>query len=172
MSLMNRLCNFLSSKLEKRTIYRRDGKLYLERYYILHNEDNSFLPGIYLHKFLASDEDPELHNHPWDHSFSLILSGGYTEEQRVGDTFSNKIEFNKFTSGMINVVNKDDFHRIELDQTPTWTLFFSGKRVADWGFWDQKTAEYLPWDEHLAKKELELLRPMGNNAVTSNNEVP
>lgn len=157
MSIVARICEKLASKLEKRVIYRRDGRPYLERYYILHGSDVSWLPGIYLHKFVSSDEDPELHNHPWGTSVSLILSGGYTEEQRITiddplDDPRYGVEFSKFKPGYLNIVRRDDFHRIELDTNPTWTMFFSGDRQQDWGFWNQNTDEYLPWREHIEKK--------------------
>jgi hypothetical protein len=153
MSLVARLCEKLASRLEKRVVYRRDGAPYLERYYILHNGDYSWLPGIYLHKFVSSDEDPELHNHPWGTSLSLILSGGYTEEQRFKLAPSTyQVEYNKFGPGFFNLVRRDDFHRIELDENPTWTLFFSGDRQQDWGFWSQDTGEFLHWEEHIKRK--------------------
>lgn len=152
MSFIAKLCEKLASKLEKRVIYRRDGLPYLERYYILHGSDVSWLPGIYLHKFVSSDEDPELHNHPWKNSLSLILSGGYTEEQRVGGVDSIITEYNLFGPGSFNLVRGNDFHRIELDENPTWSLFFSGNRQQDWGFWDKETGEYLQWEEHIKRK--------------------
>ena len=153
MSIIARLCEKLASKLEKRVIYRRDGAPYLERYYIRHGSDSSWLPGIYLHKFVSSDEDPELHNHPWGTSVSFILSGGYTEEQRLKLAPSTyTVEFNKFRPGFMNIVRRDDFHRIELDENPTWTMFFSGDRQQDWGFWNQETEEYLQWEEHIRRK--------------------
>jgi hypothetical protein len=158
MSIIARLCERLASKLEKRVIYRRDGTPYLERYYIRHGS-SSWLPGIYLHKFVSSDEDPELHNHPWGTSMSIILSGGYTEEQRVtlpDDPLDNNprhtVEFNKFSPGFINIVRRDDFHRVELDENPTWTMFFSGDRQQEWGFWNQQTNKYLHWEEHIRRK--------------------
>lgn len=148
MSVVERICQKIASKLEKRITYRRDGKPYLERYYIFHSDRFKFLPGIYLHKFLSSDEDPELHNHPWKLSVSLILAGGYTEERRAKD---DTIKVASFRPGCLNIIRDNDFHRVDLDSPCVWTLFFSGNRQQDWGFWDRDTGNYVPWKEHVDK---------------------
>ena len=150
-----KFCNELSKHLQYRLIKRNDGKPYLERYYILRGRRSGFLskilPGIYLHKFLAGDEDPELHNHPWGHSISVILCGKYLEERRTKD---DKVKFKVFEAGNVNYIKKNDFHRIELDSREVWTLFISGTREQDWGFWNQKTGEYTQWEEHIRKKKV------------------
>lgn len=46
---------------------------------------NRFLK-IYLHKFMRSDEDRALHDHPWSF-LSIILRGGYFE---ISETFEGK----------------------------------------------------------------------------------
>ena len=56
------------------TIIQR-GKPYLKRWYLLPR--NKFF-NLYLHKFLASDDDRALHDHPW-WNISIILKGGYIE---------------------------------------------------------------------------------------------
>ena len=150
---VERICEVLASKLEKRIIMRRDGKPYLERYYILHSDSISWLPGIYLHKFLSSDEDPELHDHPWGTSVSFVLTGGYFEEYRYADA-RNRYRSNvrMLGPGRINIIHADTFHRVDLIEDHAWTLFMSGERKQDWGFWDQETGNYTPWREHVGKK--------------------
>jgi len=36
---------------------------------------------IMLHKIWRADSDKEMHNHPWDKAFSLVLLGSYREER-------------------------------------------------------------------------------------------
>ena len=155
MRIVDRIGEKLASKLEKRVVNRRDGNPYLERYYIFHGSKFKFLPGIYLHKFLSGDEDPELHNHPWGSSVSLILSGGYLEERRkdkiVDGEVKRHVVSKKITPGMFNLIKKNDFHRVDLLEDYAWTIFFSGNREQDWGFWNRDTDEYVPWRDHVSK---------------------
>lgn len=132
-----------ASKLESRIIYRRDNKPYLTRYYIF-RKPVKWLPSIYLHQFHSSDEDYELHNHPWDHSISFILFGSYKEEYREGDSVLSRI----LNIGNFNYVKKNKFHRIELQTKEVWTIFISGRKVQNWGFWDRHTKKFVSWQKH------------------------
>jgi len=153
---VERVCEALSKRLEKRIITRRDGKPYLERYYILHSDTFRWLPGIYLHKFLSSDEDHELHDHPWGTSVSLILTGGYYEDFRYGDAKGRyRVNTRRLWPGQINIIHADTFHRVDLIEPYAWTLFMSGDRKQDWGFWDQDTKIYTPWRRHTERKSNE-----------------
>lgn len=153
-SVITSLCEKIASKLEKRIIYREDGVPYLERYYILHSNDTKYLPGIYLHKFLSSDEDVELHDHPWSRSFSIILTGGYHEQRRYtrGDGKSEVIT-HCLTPGSFNLIEGTTFHRIELIENSAWTLFFSGDKKREWGFWHPDTHQYTHWKEFIEQKK-------------------
>lgn len=156
-SFIEGACEKIAGMLEKRVIYRRDGKPYLERYYLFHGSRFKKLPGIYLHKFLSSDEDYELHDHPWNTSVSLILSKGYEEERReeyyANGKLHRRVVIEDFSPGMFNLITKDDFHRVTLKSDHAWTLFMSGDRQKDWGFWSRDTDEYTPWRTHIAKKK-------------------
>ena len=103
------------------------GQPYLERYYVA-----TFLGWqFYLHRFVASDPDRGLHDHPWPRAFSIILAGQYWEETRSGRRLVRW--FNSLTG--------DTFHRVVLPHVglyefPCWTLFFHrAKRTKPWGFW-------------------------------------
>ena len=54
---------------------------YLERYFVAgwSPRNRRTGPALFLHHFVASDPDDEVHNHPWGWSSSLILTGGYRE---------------------------------------------------------------------------------------------
>lgn len=158
MKLIRSICEFIARKVHKKNI-QRDGD-YLERYYLsgwspfgLDPERHrwfKWMPGIYLHHFLNSDPDNELHNHPFDVSYSLILTGGYIEHRRhEGSDIVSRI----LTPGCTNTIRHDHFHRVELIEKDAWTLFIAGKRIQDWGFWDPDTDTYTPWKEYLKPKD-------------------
>lgn len=85
---------------------------------------------IYLHRFLRSDEDRALHDHPW-WSLSLLLEGFLVEmiQERLG----------KRTI----ILHPGDWrwrpatlaHRISLPPNETaLTLFITGGKMRQWGF--------------------------------------
>jgi hypothetical protein len=100
---------------------------------------------VYLHRFLRSDDDRALHDHPWG-NMSWILEGKYLEIVPV-----NPAEPSGPTRAVVRMagdfaIRKSRFaHRIELlldtsfpgvkVERPVWSLFFTGPRVRDWGFW-------------------------------------
>ena len=100
---------------------------------------------IYVHKFLRSDDDRALHDHPWMNC-SILLRGFYMEHtpdiavvRRVGD-----IVFRR--SGRMS-------HRIELfgepgNEEPCWTLFITGPRYREWGF--HCPAGWVHWQKFTA----------------------
>jgi hypothetical protein len=87
---------------------------------------------VYAHCFMRSDDDRAHHDHPWLFNMSIILRGECTEHTitaggalvrtvlRAGDW--------KFRWGKAP-------HRIELHDGPCWTLFITGPRVREWGFY-------------------------------------
>lgn len=113
----------------KRVIHCKDGSDYLHRWFIIPR--NRFF-NIYLHRFVRSDDDRALHDHPW-WSLGIILKGSYTEHLFGGS---------KERRAFIPVLRKPAHaHRVELHSTqdyklkPVWTLFITGPRLRDWGFY-------------------------------------
>ena len=109
---------------------------------------------LFVHEFLRGDSDSEYHNHPWEFSFSLILAGGYREDRLVVKDGDYRVVSRTLRPGMINVIRKDDFHRVSLlDGKTTWTLFVAGRRTGEeWGFLDLETRQFLPWPEHVRRR--------------------
>lgn len=115
---------------------------------------------IYLHKFMRSDDDRALHDHPWA-SMSLLLTGSYFEEMPVnmhrwvhhGNRETYKVlrrPFRPIFRGPKAI------HRVELKfdvvtyrPIPVWTLFITGPRCRSWGFWCPKGFRH--WRDFLAE---------------------
>jgi hypothetical protein len=150
------------AKLPFRTITDPDGNPYLTRWYLWpgkprskdkpkNADDDQVTPdapfAVFIHFFHRSDKDRDQHNHPWDKSIALILKGGYVEER--GDARRT------FKPGMINVITKDDYHRVELldPKRGSWSLFVAGKNIGSWGFRDTETGKHIHWRDYLGGKD-------------------
>lgn len=121
------------------------GVPYLERYYLFTILGWRF----YIHRFVGSDPDRGLHDHPWARAYSFILNGWYWEQTRsgirpvrwfntlVGDNFhrvvlpQRKTPYYEYIQGRKTIVGYLD----TLQYQPCWTLFIH--KVGDvkpWGF--------------------------------------
>src|SRR6185312_6999729 len=54
----------------------------LQRWFVV---PRNFFNNVYLHRFLRSDDDRALHDHPWDNR-SWVLSGEYVEHLQDGSS--------------------------------------------------------------------------------------
>lgn len=107
---------------------------YLLRWYLIPR--NPYL-NVYLHKFLRSDEDRALHDHPW-WFVSMVLKGSYWEHRE------GKVKQRQ--EGSIAIRPASTLHRVELNadgpmpgshviaEQPCWTLIATGPKVREWGF--------------------------------------
>ena len=141
---MNKILFWLTSFLPFREISDGDTP-YLERYHLF-----GFLGWrFYIHRFVGSDPDRGLHDHPWARAYSIILNGWYWEHTRsgvrkvrwfnslVGDNFHRVV---LPTRGIIKIELEQGHRRKyltgEREPQPCWTLFFhTDKNVKPWGFW-------------------------------------
>jgi len=87
---------------------------------------------VYVHKFLRSDEDRALHDHPWEF-WSVMLRGTYIEVTEDARTVRSVRKH--------PVVHRPATwrHRVELvghgvAEQPCWTLIVTGPKVREWGF--------------------------------------
>ncbi len=124
-------CEALAKGLRHEPILR-DGKPYLERYYVAGWNPITKQPGpaVYLHHFVASDAATQVHSHPWGWASSLILVGGYREYRCVG----GRTTINEYVPGDVNVLAPTDTHRIELFAKDCWSLFMAGDYQQPWAF--------------------------------------
>ena len=141
----------------KYTIICEQSVPYLGRFY-LGQRSRPNVPSVYLHYFFASDDPDFLHNHPWNDSHSLILTGGYREESFItgarGLPFGKngpEIEVTTFRPGDWVDISQNRYHRVELLGKGCWTLFIAGKRVDTWHFWERKTNKLEEWSVRNAR---------------------
>lgn len=133
---------------------------YLLRWFVIPR--NRFF-NVYLHKFLRSDDDRALHDHPWANC-SVLLRGCYNEHTiDAGGVHQRRL----LQAGAVRIRWSGKFaHRVELlhpaiaigngtpkafgAPIPCWTLFITGPRYRAWGFhcpdqgwihWERFTAD-------------------------------
>lgn len=109
---------------------------------------------IYLHEFLRSDDDRALHDHPWI-NLSIILKGCY-REHKPGGVVKVRKPWRPLAPWRIVFRLPTAAHRVELiDGLPVWTLFITGPRVREWGFWCPKG--FVHWRDFTAGKNGEVV---------------
>ncbi len=96
---------------------------------------------IYLHRFLRSDEDRALHDHPWI-NLSILLEGEYTEHSIAAGGVEHAVVRK---AGAFKFRGARSAHRIELHNGFCWTLFITGPKLRKWGFHCPKG--WRPWEE-------------------------
>lgn len=127
-TVFGRLLYRLTGWLRCRIIRGNHGEPYLERYHLCRLPGGG---GAYIHRFLDSDPDRGLHDHPWRRAVGIVLAGGYLEQRLVGDEVEERV----LGPGRVNRLTGDDFHRIVLPgNTEAWTLFLHTGSVKGWGF--------------------------------------
>ena len=145
--------NTLPESPMKRIILDRQGQdPYLLRHYLLFKNRKSFPFNIFIHKIMKSDDDKDLHDHPWGF-FHLILSGGYWEELHVNGDMNAGIEKVWRGPGYWNIVSTDHKHKIELGEEQPWTIFIPFKTKQNWGFWVKQTSQECPTGHSWVKIE-------------------
>lgn len=92
--------------------------------------------GIFVHKFVKSDDARNLHDHPWPF-VAWIIKGGYVE---IHDhTTDGKIVHVDRFAGSILVRPAEWRHRVVLGLgKPSWSLVLVGRRSRQWGFFTEK----------------------------------
>jgi hypothetical protein len=108
-------------------IIGKPGDDYMRRWFVIPR--NRFF-NVYLHRFIRSDDDRALHDHPWMNC-SLLLQGEYTEHTiPQGGIHQRK----RYVAGDLKFRGPRSAHRVELTAGPSLSLFITGPRVRDWGF--------------------------------------
>lgn len=117
-------------------IMSRDGSVvYMHRYWLFNRYDENggarwaWLPSIRLHHILHADDDPHLHDHPWD-ARTFIQDGWYWEQlDDAGHVMRMRC------AGDTSALKFGQYHRIEsVSEGGVWTLFITWKYRGTWGF--------------------------------------
>ncbi|PJZ51593.1 hypothetical protein CH380_19295 [Leptospira adleri] len=100
---------------------------YLQRWYLI---PRNRLFNVYLHRFLKSDDDRALHDHPWV-SLSILLEGEYIEHTiQEGGIHKKK----RITGSGFRFRSSKFAHRIEVTNQSAVTIFITGPAIRGWGF--------------------------------------
>lgn len=129
--MRNKLLMWLTSFLPARAI-DLDDQHYIERYHACKIGKLTVL----IHRYLGSDGDREVHDHPWRWCLGIPLIGGYVEERVIGfcpekGWISENV---KIKPWRWNIINPMRFHRIDSVELGTWTLFVTYDRFKSWSF--------------------------------------
>ena len=142
--MIERLLMRWSAKLPAREITSPAGQPYLERYHVVKLGPVTVL----LHRYLGSDGEREVHNHPWSWACSFVLKGAYVEERVLGLDVEHGWRSLFHLVRFFNLLGPLAFHRLHRVREGTWTLFIHGRRVQKWGFLS-KVEDALSTRDHL-----------------------
>lgn len=123
-------------------IIGKPGDDYLQRWFVIPR--NRFF-NVYLHRFLRSDDDRALHDHPWLNA-SFLLDGEYVEHTIPQGGINVRT---RYVAGDIRLRGARSAHRVELTNGPCWSLFITGPRVREWGF--HCPAGWRHWTEFVSR---------------------
>ena len=116
----------------------KDGDVYMYRYWLFNpykenssGKGNWFPISIRLHHIVRPDQDPHLHDHPWN-ARTFILRGWYIEERPAPDGGRTSVWR---TEGSTARLRFGEYHQIRfISHDGVWTLFVTGKYRGTWGF--------------------------------------
>ena len=139
---MNFIFDLLHFFLPQRTRWiHHNGTLYMERIHLLRWSRLS----INLHRIHQSDRERALHSHPWDWSVSLVLAGGYEEDNLGGGRVRRPGSVAAWTWRYV--------HRVSRLLGPTsMSLFISGPVRPDRGWGFLVDGEIVPWREYFRRE--------------------
>lgn len=109
-------------------IVSRAGVLHFRRYRLFRTP----WCALYLHKICQSDNDLDMHDHPWNFQ-SLIVKGAYREASKYPPNF-DYIHLNSYYPGDVVKHQAEDAHKITLITNPVWTLVYTTGRSRVWGY--------------------------------------
>ena len=112
----------------------------------------SQLFNVYLHRMMHDDDDRALHDHPYA-NISIILRGGYLETFFVvrpeeGAPLPPKSMFTaQRRPGHVIFRRAETAHMLALPPrvNESWSLFFTGRRKREWGFWTRTIEGLAAW---------------------------
>lgn len=139
------LCRFRAPDF----VIGKPGSVYMSRWWVIPR--NRWF-NVYLHEILRSDDDRALHDHPWLNC-SIVLKGGYFEvvpEHRPSFSFPVPPTWDLWRGqGSVVLRRPTAAHRLVIGgEGPCWSLFITGPKVREWGFWCPKG--WKKWTDFVA----------------------
>lgn len=124
---------------------------YMQRWFLSPEDRASYHlngPVRRLHKILRSDNERDLHDHPFDYT-TIILAGGYLEETPLSPSVPNGPRRSQWHGpGSVLVRRAEDLHRLVLPEGQTCTtLFITSPRRREWGF--HTPTGWVDWRSYL-----------------------
>ncbi|MGE0845508.1 MAG: hypothetical protein AB7L41_04510, partial [Flavobacteriaceae bacterium] len=107
------------------------GDPYMQRWWLL-PRNRAF--NVYLHRMLHDDDDRALHDHPWP-SLSLMLDGRIIEHFSTDPADGGWLECRWLLAGDVVWRPARFAHRLVIPSPPAITVFITGPRLREWGFW-------------------------------------
>ena len=118
---------------------------YLLRWWIIPR--NRFF-NVYLHCFMRSDDDRALHDHPWT-NLSILLRGRYVEHTIEEGGINVRTE--RIAPAWKFRPRGSYAHRLELVDGFCWTIFITGPRYRQWGFYCPERG-WVHWQDFTAPR--------------------
>lgn len=115
---------------------------YLRRWWVIPRNEGC---NVYLHEILRSDDDRAGHDHPWPNT-SYIIDGGYTEiTYYQQQPWAEAYRLERVAGDCVTRLATDTHRLIVPDGGRCVSLFMTGPKVRDWGFWCPNGERFVPW---------------------------
>ncbi|ARR55361.1 hypothetical protein HY78_18900 [Rhizorhabdus wittichii DC-6] len=127
---------------------------YLRRWWIV---PRSLGCNVYLHEILRSDEDRAGHDHPWANT-SYLIEGGYEEVIYHAERPWEEERRVQRTAGDITSRWPHDTHRLIVPEGGrAISLFMTGPKLKEWGFWCAGGKGWVHWQDFTAGEHGEIV---------------
>lgn len=144
--------SYILERAEARIAYRnpdeiiyRQGIPMFERWWLSRTPSGETGGNVYLHRWLRSDAEVP-HDHPWA-SRTTVLKGWLEEVSWIDDSHLGWPGNSRLLlPGNSLQREAEEIHAITACEPGTITLFETGQKVRDWGFWVDR--QFVPWREY------------------------
>lgn len=117
---------------------------YMRRWWILPRNEGC---NVYLHEILRSDDDRAGHDHPWGNT-SYVIEGGYDEVTYWRNRPWEVMATHRRTAGSTVRREAEDTHRLIVPEGGrAVSLFMTGPKSRDWGFWCPNGRGWVHWKD-------------------------
>lgn len=127
---------------------------YLRRWWIIPRNEGC---NVYLHETLRGDDDRVGHDHPW-HNTSYLIDGAYEEVTYYQEQPWIEAYRHVRSAGETVERRATDTHRLIVPEGGrSVSLFITGPKVREWGFWCPDGERWVHWRKFTAGVNGELV---------------